>query len=430
MNNKTLQNIRGTEDLHGIEYEKFRHIQNTAEELCSLYNYESVQTPIVEYTDLFKPLGASSDIVNKELYSFCDRSENHITLRPEFTLPITRFFLKNAHLFSLPAKIFSTGALFRYERPQKGRKRQFHQINFENIGGESPIHDIELILLAHDILKKLDILPKVDFQINSLGDQESRAKHRIALIEYFSTHKDNLTIESQNKIETNPLRIFDSKAEEDKKISALAPKISEFYNTESKERFEYIKETLSKLGIQCHLNNQLVRGLDYYSHTIFEFVEKDNQKSQNTVLGGGRYDKLISNITGNKTHLPSIGFAAGIERLSGMMQYTQIKKQYVTIIIDDEDDNNSSLVALQILHNIRNTNIITKLAYGKNIKKKISNNLDAKAIIIVNKILLENQCVIIKNIRLYKEDIVPIDKCEEFLLTNIFINENNNKIYK
>lgn len=424
----TLQNIRGTEDLFGTKCEKFRYIQNVAEDLSILHNYEFVQTPIIEYTTLFQSLGESSDVVRKELYSFHDRSENNITLRPEFTLPIMRFFLNNENSYSLPVKIFSTGPLFRYERPQKGRKRQFHQINFENIGSDLPIYDIELIILAHNILEKLNILQKVNFQINSLGDQESRFIHRIALIEYFFANKDKLSEESQNKIELNPLRIFDSKFEEDKKISENAPKISDFYNKQSSERFIYILETLTKLGIQYTVNNKLVRGLDYYSHTIFEFVENDTNKSQNTVLGGGRYDKLISNITENKKHIPSIGFAAGIERLSEILTYNKIKKQHVAIIALDEKDHHSSLVALQIVDKIRNKNIIAKLVYGnENIKKKLSKNLDASAIVIIDKELLTSGCVKIKNISLYTEDIVQIDQCEEFLLKNIL---NTNKFHE
>ena len=313
-----LRSVRGTHDIFGEEIDKFNFISNIVSKNANLKEYKEIQTPIFEFSDLFaKPLGEHSDVVLKEMYSFEDRNNEFLTLRPEYTTPMIRAAITNNLLNDLPLKIFGIGPMFRRERPQKGRYRQFNQINFEILGTRDFLADVELISLSNNILNELLPKSKIKLHINSLGDKKTLIDFKKSLTKYFNTHKKKLSEESIKKIETNPLRILDSKNEEDVEISISSPKINEYLTDEAKKHYEDIKRSLNILEIDFEENTNLVRGLDYYCNTVFEY-KSDNLGSQDTLLGGGRYDGLIKVLGG--PNIPGIGWAAGIERIALLME--------------------------------------------------------------------------------------------------------------
>jgi len=313
-----LQPIRGTHDLLPDDFEKFHAVVTRARELATLYGFREMATPIFEMTEVFKrSMGETSDVVSKEMFAFDTKGGENVCLRPEFTAGIARAFISNGMQQHLPLKLFSTGPLFRYERPQKGRQRQFHQVNFEWLGDASPEADVEIILLAAHMLFMLSGRKGCTLLINTLGDKESRIKYREALVTYLTPHATNLSEDSQRRLKENPLRILDSKDPRDKEITVNAPKIMDYLCEASKTRFDKICAGLQaspELFQDIRIEPSLVRGLDYYTDTVFEFVaETGDLGAQNTVLAGGRYDGLIEQMGGKPT--PAIGFAAGIERL-------------------------------------------------------------------------------------------------------------------
>ena len=329
-----LRSVRGTHDIFGEEIDKFNRISNIVSKNANLNNFKEIQTPIFEFSDLFaKPLGEQSDVVLKEMYTFEDRNNELLTLRPEYTTPMIRAAITNNLLNDLPLKIFGLGPMFRRERPQKGRYRQFNQINFEILGTKDFLADVELILLSNNILKELLPKSKIKLHINSLGDKKTLIEFKKNLTEYFNNNKKKLSEESLNKINTNPLRILDSKNEEDMEISKSSPKIYEFLTDEAKKHYEDLKKSLNLLEINFQENANLVRGLDYYCNTVFEF-KSDNLGSQDTLLGGGRYDGLIKVLGG--PDIPGIGWAAGIERIALLMQFGKEINSTVHIAITDE----------------------------------------------------------------------------------------------
>lgn len=329
MSNK-LQSLRGMKDLLPADYLVHEHITSVAKAIGSLYGYETMTTPILEYTKVFdRTLGDTSDIVSKEMYSFIDKGGDSIAIRPEFTAGIIRAYISNNLGHNLPLKYFSYGPIFRHDRPQAGRQRQFHQFNFEHLGDASPYSDAEMIRLAAHILSDLAIIDDVTLELNSLGCQQSRTNYATALSNYFQGYFDKLSPESKIRLEKKPLRILDSKSEEDKKIVAGAPLISDFYTDESARRFEEVQKYLDSLGVSYNINPRLVRGLDYYCHTAFEFTTT-KLGAQSSVLGGGRYDGLAKMMGGADT--PAIGFAAGIERIALMGDY-ELRPPRCTYII-------------------------------------------------------------------------------------------------
>jgi histidyl-tRNA synthetase len=313
-----LQPARGTRDILPDEYRLHRHVVETARHASEVFGFAEIATPIFEFTEVFqRTLGDTSDIVSKEMYTFEDRGGESITLRPEFTAGIARCFIANGLSQSTPCRFFSHGPIFRYERPQKGRYRQFHQINMEIMGLSEPEADVEAISLAVLILERLGIFDKTTLEINSLGDTESRNRYRDALVKYFEQHKAKLSEDSLTRLVKNPMRILDSKDENDRAIVAGAPSLQDYYTDEAKAFFARVTEGLKRLGIRYKINSRLVRGLDYYCHTAFEFTT-DLLGSQGTVLAGGRYDNLISTMGGPET--PAVGFGGGIERLGMLME--------------------------------------------------------------------------------------------------------------
>ncbi len=341
MSKKTPQAIRGTQDIFGADAEAFAFVVETFERVRRLYRFRRVEMPVFEKTEVFaRSLGETTDVVSKEMYSFDDRGGESLTLRPEFTAGIARAFLTNGWQQYAPLKVATHGPLFRYERPQKGRYRQFHQIDAEVIGAGEPQADVELLAMADQLLKELGI-NDVTLHLNTLGDAESREAWRAALIEYFRAVKDQLSEESQERLEKNPLRILDSKDARDKPFLADAPKIDAFLSEEAGAFFAAVTSGLDAAGVKWVRAESLVRGLDYYRHTAFEFIPDDGSASaaalgsQSTVLGGGRYDGLMESLGGTPT--PAVGWAAGIERLAMLVGAREIDDRSIVFIADGPD---------------------------------------------------------------------------------------------
>ena len=310
----TPQAIRGTQDIFGPDAEAFAFVVETFERVRRLYRFRRAEMPVFEKTAVFsRSLGETTDVVSKEMYSFEDRGGESLTLRPEFTAGIARAYLTNGWQQHAPLKLATHGPLFRYERPQKGRYRQFHQIDAEILGAGEPQADVELLVMADQILRELGISDGVTLQLNTLGDAPSREAWRAALIDYFRAVKGDLSEDSQERLEKNPLRILDSKDPRDKVFTADAPKIDAYLSQEAQDFFGKVTAGLDAAGVSWSRAETLVRGLDYYRHTAFEFVT-DRLGAQGTVLGGGRYDGLIEALGG--PHTPAVGWAAGIERLA------------------------------------------------------------------------------------------------------------------
>ena len=318
---KNIQLVKGTHDIYGDEIKKFNFIIEKFYSVTEKFNFHQVQTPIIEHQDLFtRSVGEHTDIVSKEMYSFTDKGDSTICLRPEATSSIAR--LVSSEYQSGSMRISTHGPMFRRERPQKGRYRQFHQINLENMGEKSPYLDFEIILIANNLLNELGIDNKhFKLILNSLGSQEDQKNYSKILIDYLTQYKSKLSETSLSRLEKNPLRILDSKDEQDKEILKNAPFISENLSQESTHYFNQLKELLENNGIDFTIDHKLVRGLDYYTDTAFEF-QTNEDKRQNAILAGGRYDKLISLIS--TRDIPGIGWAAGVERL---MSLVQVKNQ-------------------------------------------------------------------------------------------------------
>ncbi|MDR2977912.1 MAG: histidine--tRNA ligase [Rickettsiales bacterium] len=397
----TNQTVRGTKDLLFDEWYKFKYVQQTASGISSLYGFLPAETPIFEYTEVFtKTLGDSSDIINKEMYTFNDKGGKSITLRPEFTAAVVRLLIEKK--LQTPVKLFSTGPAFRYERPQKGRQRQFHQINFEAFGIEDPKADIELITLAQHLLTEFGIDKNVRLEINSLGDGETISKYREALVSYFKKFQNDLSEDSQNRLIKNPLRILDSKDETDKEIISGAPKIGGYYTKESLSFFEQILNGLIILDIPCTVNDKLVRGLDYYCHTVFEFVTED-LGSQGAVFAGGRYDNLVSSVGGK--HTPATGFAGGIERIMELTNcFVKEERPVCLIPIGKEAEKH----ALALANELRRNGLYVIYEYSGTLKTRMkkANQADAKVALIFGDEELSSKTLKIKDMDLGEEKTV------------------------
>ncbi len=327
--------VRGTQDMFGETEERFAHVVATFERVRKLYGFKGLQLPVIEPTAVFaRTLGETTDVVSKEMYSFEDRGGDSITLRPEFTAGICRAYLTNGWKQYAPMKLSVHGPLFRYERPQKGRYRQFHQIDAEIIGAAEPSADAELLVMADQLLKELGIKEGVTLNLNTLGDAPSRDAWRAALVEYFNDHDQVLSEDSMRRLKTNPLRILDSKDPDDRGVCYAAPKIDEFLTAEAHDFFAGVTSGLDAAGVAWKRNAALVRGFDYYRHTAFEFIT-DRLGAQGTVLGGGRYDGLIEHLGGN--HTPAVGWAAGIERLAMLLDVPEVERLEVAVVAQHPD---------------------------------------------------------------------------------------------
>jgi len=391
---KNIQLVKGTHDIYGDEIKKFNFIIEKFYSVTEKFNFHQVQTPIIEHQDLFtRSVGEHTDIVSKEMYSFTDKGDSTICLRPEATSSIARLVASEYQSGSM--RISTHGPMFRRERPQKGRYRQFHQINLENMGEKSPYLDFEIILIASNLLNELGI-DKKHFKLilNSLGSQEDQKNYSKILIDYLTQYKSKLSETSLSRLEKNPLRILDSKDEQDKEILQNAPFISENLSQESTHYFNQLKELLKNNGIDFTIDHKLVRGLDYYTDTAFEF-QTNEDKRQNAILAGGRYDKLISLIS--TRDIPGIGWAAGVERLMSLVQIENQKEDKFKVLFAVQ--NEQFLLNSKILNQIYNLDCIHEVKINKNIKKIFTyadkNNFDFILLIgeeeeSKNKIILKN----------------------------------------
>ncbi|MDR0484046.1 MAG: histidine--tRNA ligase [Alphaproteobacteria bacterium] len=360
------KNIRGTHDLYGESLEKFAYVEEVTKKVASYYNFKEIRTPIIEYLQVFeKNIGdETADIIGKEMYTFEDRSGDKIVLRPEGTAPVVRSLISEGLTHKLPLKYFYMGAMFRYERPQKGRQRQFHQLGFEYLGTNHYSSDVEMINLALDILESLGIT-SYKLHINSLGSSESLNAYKQALVDFLQSKKNELSEDSLNRLLKNPLRILDSKSPQDKEIIKDAPKIADFLIKEDKEFFNKVKESLTNLGISYTEDSNLVRGLDYYTHTVFEIIT-DQLGSQGTLIAGGRYNNLIKQMGGNDTG--AFGFAGGIERLALMLNAKKESPKNIALITSAEDYNQ---YALTLAKKLREANFGATLILGKDVSNKL-----------------------------------------------------------
>lgn len=379
----TIQPARGTRDIYGKDLSAFLFVENTARSFAKRYGFGEIQTPVFEATEVFaRGVGETSDIVSKEMYTFTDRGGESFTLRPEGTAGVVRAFISEGMEQNQPVKLFYAGPMFRYERPQKGRYRQLHQVGVEVLGASSPQTDVEVLCLAWDFLSALGLGKYIRLELNTLGDVESRAAYREALVAYFSQFKDKLSEDSLNRLEKNPLRILDSKDEGDKKIVENAPAMTDFLNEESRKFFEDVKAGLNAMDIPFTVNPRLVRGLDYYRHTVFEFIT-ESLGSQGTVLAGGRYDGLVEELGGPKA--AGIGFGAGIDRLSLLLQETgrqPAEPRAIAVVPVGED---VILPMMKIAHDLRQDGYIVDMSYSGNMGKRLkkANKINACAAIIM-----------------------------------------------
>jgi len=353
---ETPQAIRGTQDIFGAEAEAFGFVVETFERVRRLYRFRRAEMPVFEKTAVFsRSLGETTDVVSKEMYSFDDRGGESLTLRPEFTAGLARAYLTNGWQQYAPVKLATHGPLFRYERPQKGRYRQFHQIDAEVIGAAEPQADVELLVMADQLLKELGVADGVTLHLNTLGDAPSREAWRLALVDYFEDHRADLSEDSQERLAKNPLRILDSKDPRDKVFTATAPRIDDYLSGEAQDFFGKVTEGLNAAGVDFTRAPSLVRGLDYYRHTAFEFIT-DRLGAQGTVLGGGRYDGLIEALGG--PHTPAVGWAAGIERLA-MLVGEKGEAALDAVVVVEDDSRLGDAIAL--VRKLRDARFVTEL---------------------------------------------------------------------
>lgn len=391
-----MQPVRGTRDLIGETFRRHHHVIETARHVTALYGLEEWATPIFEATNVFaRTLGDTSDVVTKEMYSFEDRGGDSLTLRPEGTAGIVRALVSNGLAQqALPRKVFYAGPMFRYERPQKGRYRQFHQIGAEILGAAEPLADAEVIACGWQIIQQLGIDEGVILEINTLGDATSRDRYRAALVAYFTEHKDKLSADSQVRLEKNPMRILDSKDAGDKALVADAPTIHEHLTPEAAEFYAAVKRHLDRFGVPYRDNPRIVRGLDYYSHTAFEFVT-DRLGAQGTVMAGGRYDGLVQQMGGPAT--PCVGWAAGVERLAELLEETPEPNRPVAVIPVSEAEEGPAIELLQML---RAAGVSAEISYKGNLKKRMerANKTGAQAAIIIGESEVAEGVVVVRNL--------------------------------
>jgi histidyl-tRNA synthetase len=400
-----LQPARGTRDILGEEMLRQRHVVDTARRVSKLYGYQEIATPIFEFSEVFKrTLGDTSDIVTKEMYSFTDNGGETITLRPENTAGVARAVISGGLAQNVPLKFFYAGPMFRYERPQKGRYRQFHQIGIELIGVPEPLADVEVIATGAHILEQLGILQYTMLELNTLGDMESRAGYRAALVDYMRQHIDKLSADSRARLDRNPLRILDSKDEGDIAVVRGAPQLKDFLNEKSSAFFDAVRRGLDALGIPHVWNTYLVRGLDYYAHTAFEF-KTDKLGAQGAVMAGGRYDGLIAQMGGPE--LPGVGWVAGIERLAMLLdQAPQVPRPIAIVPIGDTAEQE----AIKLSAELRRGGFVVELGYRGNVSKRMkdANKVRARAAILIGEDELKKGAATVRDLDTGEQAEVPL----------------------
>lgn len=410
-----LQKPKGTQDILPTESAKWQYVENVARETFQKYNYGEIRTPMFEHYEVIsRSVGDTTDIVTKEMYDFHDKGDRHITLRPEGTAPVVRSFVENklfAPEVQKPVKMYYIGSMFRYERPQAGRLREFHQIGVENFGSSNPATDVETIAMAYQLFDELGI-KNVTLHLNSLGNSESRMAYRQALIDYLTPMRDQLSKDSQRRLDENPLRVLDSKEKEDKSAVEHAPSILDYLDEESQVHFDAVRQMLETLKIPYVIDTNMVRGLDYYNHTIFEFITTID-KTELTICAGGRYDSLVEYFDGPQT--PGFGFGLGIERLLLVLD-----KQGISLPIDEDLDvylavlgDGANLKALEIVQALRQQGFKAERDYlGRKIKAqfKSADAFRAKAVITLGESEVESGKAAVKNNQTRKEVIVSLEE--------------------
>lgn len=403
-----LQPVRGTRDILPDEMRRHRRVEDVACAVALRYGFAEMATPIFEFTDVFvRTLGDTSDIVTKEMYSF-ERSGDAITLRPENTAGVARAFISNGLQQQLPLKVFYRGPMFRYERPQKGRMRQFHQIGVELLGVATPQADVEVLALGRHILEELGVADKTVLELNTLGDGESRAAYRACLVAYLRDFENRLSEDSRARLSRNPLRILDSKDEGDRRIVADAPAMGESLNDASKAFFEALLKGLDACGVPYRLNPRLVRGLDYYSHTAFEFTT-DALGAQGTVLAGGRYDGLIEQMGGPPT--PGIGWAAGVERLALLAADPGLAQRAVAVIPVGAAEADA---ALKLTQRLRRAGFAVDLGYSGNVGKRMkrADKIGAGVAIVLGESELARDAAMVRDMKTGEQVEIPLAELE------------------
>jgi histidyl-tRNA synthetase len=407
-----LQPVRGTRDLIGEEFLRHRHVIETARRIAELYGLSQWETPVFEDTRVFsRTLGETSDVVTKEMYTFEDRGGDSITLRPEMTAGVCRALVSNGLTQDLPQKVFYAGPMFRYERPQKGRYRQFFQIGAEFLGTAEPIADAEMIALGAHILDALGIAKSCTLEVNTLGDAESRNAYRNALVAHFSAHAGKLSADSRVRLEKNPLRILDSKDPGDRELVADAPTIEKFLTDAARAHWDGVRENLARFGVAFVENPRIVRGLDYYGHTAFEFVTSE-LGAQGTVMAGGRYDGLVEAMGGPPT--PCIGWAAGVERLAMLAAFQASGTAAVALIPIGAA---AEAKAPEILQALRRVGIRAEMDWRGSLKRRMerANKRGARAAVILGEAELAAGQAQVKDLATGEQRAVALDRIAEFL---------------
>lgn len=410
-----LQKPKGTQDILPSESAKWQYVEAVARETFKKYNYSEIRTPMFEHYEVIsRSVGDTTDIVTKEMYDFHDKGDRHITLRPEGTAPVVRSFVENklfAPEVQKPVKMYYIGSMFRYERPQAGRLREFHQVGVECFGSANPATDVETITMAYQLFQTLGI-KDVTLHLNTLGSAASRAAYRQALIDYLTPMREQLSKDSQRRLDENPLRVLDSKEKEDKIAVENAPSILDYLDDESQAHFDAVRSMLETLNIPYVIDTNMVRGLDYYNHTIFEFITTVD-KSELTICAGGRYDSLVEYFDGPET--PGFGFALGLERLLLILD-----KQGIELPVEKEMDvyiavlgQGANLKALELVQAIRNQGFSAERDYlGRKIKAqfKSADVFNAKTIITLGESEIEAGQVAVKNNKTREEVTVSFDE--------------------
>ncbi len=404
---ETPRRVRGTQDIFGEEQRRFAHVLDTFERVRRLYCFQRVDLPVFEATEVFaRSIGETTDVVSKEMYTFPDRGGDSLTLRPEFTAGIARAFLTEGWQQYAPLRLSTSGAVFRYERPQKGRYRQFHQIDAEILGAPEPAADVELLVMADQLLRELGIADGVTLQLNTLGDAETRDAWRAGLVAHFEAHRGELSEDSLTRLEKNPMRILDSKDPRDRPIADAAPDIDAYLTDEARAFFDAVTAGLDAAGVAWTRNARLVRGLDYYRHTAFEFVT-DRLGAQGTVLAGGRYDGLVESLGGAPT--AGVGWAAGVERLAMLLEEPRADRPDVSVVAIGM---RAEHAGVKIAAELRSGNTSCHMAYRGNMKRRleIASKIGAAFAVIVGDDELDRDVAKVKNLRSGEQDEVQLPK--------------------
>jgi histidyl-tRNA synthetase len=399
---------------------RHRAVVETARAVAERYGFQEMATPIFEFTEVFKrTLGDTSDIVTKEMYTFVmggekaakDEEGASMTLRPENTAGVARAFISGGLAQQVPLKVFYAGPMFRHERPQKGRQRQFHQTGVELIGVPQPLADVEVIACGAHILEALGLADAVTLELNTLGDPESRTTYRAALVDYFSSHQDALSLDSRDRLTRNPLRILDSKNEGDRRLVAGAPLFEDYLNSESRDFFAAVCVGLESIGIAYTLNPRLVRGLDYYCHTAFEFTT-DRLGAQSAVMAGGRYDGLIETMGGPAT--PGVGWASGVERLAMLLTEEPATPRPIVVVPVGEA---AQATALKVMQDLRHAGHVVEMGYSGNLKKRMqrANKMNARAALLFGDEELAAGSATLRDLDSGEQELVSLNRLAEHL---------------